>query len=82
MLLLQSCRYIDSPGLKEVWPTLGNILTAEQLEPRLENYVTYGIEEVLDLQAYLADFGYNLIWCVVPARDEEFDKLLDQGEQT
>jgi hypothetical protein len=43
----------------------------EQLEFRLENYVTYGIEEVLDLQAYLADFGCKLIWRVVPARDED-----------
>jgi hypothetical protein len=31
-------------------------MTVEQLEDRLESYVTYGIEEVLDLQAYLADF--------------------------
>jgi len=47
--------------LKEAWPILGDTLTAEQLEAWLESYATYGLEEVLDIQAYLADFGYKLI---------------------
>jgi hypothetical protein len=47
--------------LQEAWPTVNKTLTAEQLEAQLESYVTYGLEEVLDIQSYLADFGYKLI---------------------
>lgn len=57
----------------------GKVMTPEQLEDRLESYVAHGIEEVLDLQNYLADFGYKLIWRVVPATDEDLEELPGEG---